>query len=164
MGDKNEIMRETIIKWGLPNALCEKHNVDFKFDDDEIFDPNTNERYYRCKDGDVKFCLYDNDTDKVLFSMEFFKVHNQLVNEKFVKLEFLYVHDENLRKKKISSYFIDKLIEYAINDEEVDSIKVLANANAKNFKNDSKKNALTQLELEKFYKKRSTSKMPIKLL
>ncbi|MCY7782377.1 MULTISPECIES: hypothetical protein [Bacillus] len=165
MDDRNEIMRETIINWGLPDALSEKYNVDFKFDDEVFNNDNTKgERGYHCEDGDVKFCLFDKDTKKILFSMHFFKVHNRLRNEKYIKLELLYVHDEKLRNKKISTYFIDKLIEYAINDEEVESIKVLANANAKNFKKDRKKNALNQKELEEFYKKKSTLEMPIKLL
>ncbi|MCV2515330.1 GNAT family N-acetyltransferase [Bacillus subtilis] len=167
MSDKNEIMRETIINWGLPDALCEKYNVDFKFDD-EVFDNDKTkgERGYYCKDGEVKFCLYDNELKQVLFSMEFFKRGSkvsELTNKKVIILELLYVHEEELRKKGIASYYLDKLIDYAIS-ENMDYIQITANANAKNFKNDRKKNALNQKELEEFYKKRSTSKMPIKLL
>lgn len=162
MDDKNEIMRERVVSWGLPGALVSKKDViEFKFNDDDITD--TTETNYHCKDGDVKFCLYDSEAKKVLFSMDFFKVNSRLVKEIYVKLEFLYVHDEKLRKKGIASYFIGKLIGYAI-CEEVDFIKVHANANARNFKKDNKKNALMQPELEAFYEKRNTKEMPIKLL
>ncbi|NMP48073.1 GNAT family N-acetyltransferase [Bacillus subtilis] len=165
MDDRNEFMKERIIKWGLPEALIRKKDVVyFKFNDDEIF--NTKERGYHCKDGDVKFCLYDNELKRVLFSMEFFKRGSklsELTNKKVIILELLYVHEEELRKKGIASYYLDKLIDYAIS-ENMDYIQITANANAKNFKNDRKKNALNQKELEEFYKNKSTPKMPIKLL
>jgi hypothetical protein len=162
----NEVMRKRITKWGLPECIREnKDNVIFKFDDISL--ENTNEQGYHCQDGDVKFCLIDKRNAKVLFSMDFYKNNSKISNLSRkpvgIKLELLYVHDESLRKKGVASFYIKKLIDYAIH-EQAECIYVQPNANARNFKNDGKKNSLRQRELEDFYKKRSTQEMPIRFL
>lgn len=160
--DKDESMKNLVLNWGIPEVLLNsENNIIFKFDNEGI--SNSKETYYHCKYGDVKFCLYDEVLKKVLFSMDFHKTGARLSNLlkiKRIRLELLYVHEESLRKKGIASYYIEKLIEYAIN-EGFEHISVTPNAMADNFIDDSKINALTQLELEKFYKKRSTPLMPI---
>jgi len=164
--EKNEIMKKLIINWDLPQGINEnKETVIFKFDDNGLVD--TNERGYHCENGDVKFCLYDKRNGKVLFSMDFYKSNPKIANlsghKVGIKLELLNVHVESFRKKGIASYYLEKLKDYAIR-ERVDCINVMANANAENFKHDSKKNSLLQTELKEFYKKRSTQEMPIVLL
>ncbi|MFP7378153.1 GNAT family protein [Bacillus paralicheniformis] len=162
MSDKNEMMRKRIIEWGLPECLKRsEYDLTFKFDDDGIND--TKEREYHCEDGNVKFCLFDEKSKKVLFSMDFFESGSRmssLMKTKRIKLELLYVHDASLRKKGIASYFIKKLQKYAI-EEKFEQIFVIANANANNFKETDKDNALSQKELEDFYEKLSTPAMPI---
>ncbi|WP_431030355.1 hypothetical protein [Lysinibacillus sp. LZ02] len=160
-------MEDLIISWGLPEYLeSKKSSIIFKFDDDGLTD--TSEKGYHCKDGSVKFCLYDEELGKVLFSMEFFRsgfgIKRLSPESKFgVTLQLLFVHDESLRKKGIASYYFNGLREYAIREKEK-CIRVNANANAKNFRKNSKQNALSQKDLEKFYKDRSTPVMPVELI
>jgi hypothetical protein len=163
--EKDKVMRQLILDWGLPGCLKENgENIIFKFDDDGLV--NTKERGYHCKDGDVKFCLFIKQTGNVLFSMDFHKndrrvsiLRNRTVG---INLELLYVHDDSLRNKGISSYYIEKLKDYTIG-QELQCIYVRANENAENFKDDSKKNSLSQKDLEDFYQKRGTKEMPISL-
>ena len=153
-------MEALIRGWGLPEVLKKQEgNIDFKFNDYGIV--NEYEKGYRCKDGSVKFRLYDKRNGKTLFSMEFYK-RIPLFGES-INLMLLYVHDEKLRGKGISSYYFDRLIEYA-NRERVERIDVKANADDSYFKDDSKVNVLDQKELEAFYLRRDTEEMPVKLL
>lgn len=94
--------------------------------------------------------------------MDFFKSKSSLSKKPAprIELELLYVHDESLRKKGLASYYFDKLREFAIS-QNLKCIFVRVNANAKNFKKDSKHNALDQKELEFFYEKRNTVEMPV---
>ncbi|KON88917.1 hypothetical protein AF332_20385 [Sporosarcina globispora] len=162
----NKTMENMIINWGLPDCIKENEDyIVFKFDDKGLL--NTKERGYHCEDGNVKFCLYYKRNEKVLFSMDFYKRNQRIMEElkrdkKEINLELLYVHDESLRKIGIASYYIEKLKYYAI-QEGIEQIYVRANANAINFKQDNKKNSLSQSELEKFYKNRRSSEMPIVL-
>ncbi|MEO4054698.1 hypothetical protein [Solibacillus sp. CAU 1738] len=69
---KNKAMENQIISWGLPKYLkSNKSKIIFKFDDEGLTD--TSEKGYKCEGEDVKFCLYDQGSGKVLFSMHFFK-------------------------------------------------------------------------------------------
>lgn len=161
--EKDKGMRQLILDWGLPECLKEDgENIVFKFDDAGLL--NTRERGYHCKDGDVKFCLFNKQTGKVLFSIDFHKnnpIVSKLKNQAIgINLELLIVHDDSLRNKGISSYYIEKLKDYAI-EQKLQCIYVRANANAENFKDDSKKNSLSQTELEEFYKRRGTKEMLI---
>ncbi|MFK4389890.1 hypothetical protein ABH916_001818 [Peribacillus frigoritolerans] len=161
--ENNYLMRRVILDWGLPESIKENEDdVVFKFDDNGLV--NTLEKGYHCRNGDVKFCLYNKINGKALFSMDFHKSNPTIANLRKrgvgINLELLYVHDESLRKKGISNYYIEKLINYAIH-EKVECIYVRPNANATNFLHDSKKNSLSQRELEEFYNKRSTKEMPI---
>lgn len=164
---KNKAMENLIISWGLPDCLkVNEAKIIFKFDDAGLTD--TNEKGYHCKEGDVKFCLYDDELGKVLFSMEFFKTSTEILgllrdSGGRVTLYLLYVHDESLRKKGISSYYFNRLRDYAIR-EKVECIRVKANANDKYFKKDIKRKALNQEDLEKFYLKRSTPEVTVKLI
>lgn len=165
--ENNEAMKRLIIDWGLPEYINQnKDDIIFKFDDNGIVD--TEKREYHCRNGSVKFCLFDERNKKVLFSMDFYKSGSAIAKLRYgshgvvLNIQLLYVHDESLRKKGISSYYIEKLKEYAI-QEKAECIYVHANADARNFNGDSKINSLRQSELEEFYKKRCTNGMPIKL-
>ncbi|MBY6053317.1 GNAT family N-acetyltransferase [Cytobacillus firmus] len=166
MSENKNTMKNMIIDWGLPDCIKENENyIVFKFDDKGLH--NTKERGYHCEDGNVKFCLYNKKNEKVLFSMDFYKRNQRIMEElkrdkKEINLGLLYVHDESLRRKGIASYYIEKLKYYAI-QEGVDQVSLRANANAINFKQDNKKNSLSQSELEKFYISRSSLEIPIVL-
>ncbi|PDZ26447.1 hypothetical protein CON85_23515 [Bacillus toyonensis] len=170
MSEQSNIVIENLIRnWGLPPCIKKiESDIDYKFDDNEL--TNTTERGYGFEGGKIKFCLYDKTNRSVLFSMDFHKINPRLaaiwivngksMSEKSIKLELLYVHDESLRKQGISSYYIEKLRNYAI-QEGMECIYVKADANASNFNSDKKKNALSQEELEKFYDSKWTDEMPI---
>ncbi len=157
-------MANFIRGWGFPEILQKcKEDIVFKFNDEGL--TMVTEDGYHCRDRDVKFCLYNKKTKKVLFSIDFFIPGNALskLSKKKMIIELLYVHDEKLRKKGISTYYLCKLQKYAIH-EKVEFIQINANANAKNFKNDSKNDALSQKRLESFYNKMDTIEMPIILI
>ncbi|AIQ59677.1 hypothetical protein [Paenibacillus borealis] len=159
--NNDKVMENLVTNWGLPKCLeRDKEHIIFKFDDEGI--TGTSERGYHCNVRDVKFCLYNERTDKVVFSMDFFKGSPSLPGRHMsrIVLELLYVHDESLRRKGVASYYFNRLREYAL-EEKVKCIYVRADANANNFKNDDRLNALNQTELEMFYKIKSTLEMPV---
>ncbi|EJR41396.1 MULTISPECIES: hypothetical protein [Bacillus cereus group] len=159
----NKEMEALIRGWGLPEYLKEQEgNIDYQFSG--LRDANGHEQRYHCLDGNVKFCLYDKVNQKNLFIMDFYKEGKPLFkesrkNEKAIRLQLLYVIDDSLRDKKIASFYVKKLQEYAV-DEGMEYIHVEPNADDKLFKN-NKVNALSQKKLEQFYDKLSTLKIPI---
>jgi len=159
--DNDKTMESLITSWGLPECLeHKKDHIVFRFSDEGL--TGTREKGYHCKNGNVKFCLYDEKLNKVLFSMDFFKINSSLSQKStpFIQLELLYVHDDSMRRKGVGSYYLARLREYAIS-EKVKGIYVRANGNAKNFKNDSKVNALSQERLVKYYENKNTPEMPV---
>ncbi len=149
----NKEMEALIRGWGLPKVLKEQgDNIDFKFDDNGLVD--TKESGYGVEDGKVKFAIWNKRTGKVLFTMDFHKPNSMIIdlrqwNEKTLIVDLLYVHEESLRKKGISSFYIEKIKSIT------EHIYVIANTNANKFKGSSKVNALTQKELKDFYEKRN---------
>lgn len=162
--DKN---METLIRgWGLPEALKEQEgNIGFQFYGHRIV--NNHEQEYFCNDGDVKFCLYNKRNNKALFSMSFYKpaawyVGLKGTDDKPITLKLLYVIDDLLRDKKIATFYVRKLQEYAY-DEGMNCIYVTPNTDVDIFKNNMA-NALSQSELERYYNKLSTTEIPIRLI
>lgn len=161
-------MHNEIKEWGIPKSLQER-NIEFIFNADYINDKinsfkiNHIKEYYKelhCRNGSVKFCLYDFDLNEIIFTMDFIE-SSLLVREKYIKLQVLYVNDSNLRNKGIATYYLKKLQEYAFK-EKCSYIKVCPNPDDKLFLN-NKKNALSKQALINFYKKISNEQMPIKL-
>lgn len=166
------VLNETMYKiideeWGIPDIEELKDiKIKFIFNDSEL--PKKNIKYVElhCREHSAKFCLYDYENKKIIFTMEFYESRksrflNMINSESFIALELLNVNDPTMRKKGISSYYIKKLQEYAIN-RKFSYIKINPSANAENFKNESKENALSQQELEQFYLSKSTKEMPIR--
>lgn len=159
-------MEELIREWGLPDALKEQEgNIGYQFYGHRTF--NNHEQEYFCHDGDVKFCLYNKINNKALFSMSFYKPATWYVglsetNDKPITLKLLYVMDDLLRDKKIGTFYVRKLQEYA-HDEGMNCIYVTPNTDVDIFKNNMA-HALSQSELEKFYNKLSTTEIPIRLI
>ncbi|MFR8870770.1 hypothetical protein [Paraclostridium sordellii] len=161
-------MKKIIIEWGKPDILeLENRNIEFVFDSKVI--PNVDEYYkdLKCKHNDVKFCLYDFDNEKIIFSMDFFEPRKTILNlrgeKSHIRLELLNVNEYKFRNKGMASYYLRKLQEYAIQTK-VSFIKVKPCANDKIFKNESEENSLNQEELKNFYNRKSTKEMPIKLI
>lgn len=159
--DNDKSMENLITGWGLPGCLeRNKEHIIFKFDDESLM--GTGEKGYHCKVRNVKFCLYNVSSQMVIFSMDFFISNFPLSGKPSprIELELIHVHDAFSRGKGVASYYFDRIREYAL-EEKAKCIYVRPDANAKNFKNDSKLNALSQSDLELFYKRRSTPEMPV---
>ncbi|MCU5526270.1 hypothetical protein OCB14_19885 [Bacillus cereus] len=159
----NQEMEALIRGWGLPEALEEQEDdIEYQFNDQRIV--NNHEQTYHCKDGDVKFCLYNKVNNKALFTMDFFNKRPRIMgsreNERAIKLQLLYVIDDSLRGKKVAKFYVEKLQKYAI-EKEMDCIHVDPYIEVDIFKNNMV-NALSLRELEKFYDNLSTPEMPIK--
>ena len=73
------------------------------------------------------------------------------------------MHLPEWRKNGIASYYIKKLIQYAI-EEKMDCIKVTPIADAVNFKNFDLSNAFSQQELVDYYKKWDSPEMPFEVV
>lgn len=164
----DEEMYKIVTGWKIPdiNELKDR-KLKFVFDNDEI--DNIDKKYEKlhCKQNDVKFCLYDCENKKIVFTMEFFGKSGESRFSKFrdeppcIKLELLNVNDYKMRKLGIASHYINKLQEYAI-EKKFSFIKVCPCSDANNFKKQNKQGSLEQKKLEDFYMKRSTKEMPIK--
>lgn len=160
-------MYKIIIEWGIPNVVGLKdRNIDFLFDSSKV---SSIDKYYqdlKCEYNDVKFCLYDFDNEKIIFSMDFCESNKtilSLTGEKpHIRLELLNVNDYKLRNKGIASYYLSKLQDYAMKNN-MEFIKVKPCANDKIFNNESDENSLDQNELIEFYRRKSTKEMPIKI-
>ena len=156
MSEYSKEMANYVKSWGLPECLAGiKEDIIFKFDDNNLCD--TNKQGYRCEKNNVKFCLYNTKLKKVLFSMDFQRINRCAFKDPIprVQLHLIYTHIDAFRRKGIASYYISKLIEYAI-CQNAKCISLTANADV-----DNNYNALEQNELELFYEKRSTDDMPI---
>lgn len=156
--DNNE-MRNRVLDFGVPPIKdLEQRNLVLLFDDDNI--KASTEKNYHCNVNDVKFCVFDIDNAKPIFSMDFFACNPNSylpAKEHHLKMELLYVHDSSLRNKGIASYYVKKLQQYAL-ENNFKYIKVHPNPNAKNFVGNK---GLSKKELIKFYNGLSTNEMPI---
>ncbi|SCJ79175.1 Uncharacterised protein [uncultured Clostridium sp.] len=161
-------MKNEIKKWGLPPIL-EQRKVDFMFEPNKLLDKINNTKkdciknYYRglhSTDGSVKFCLYDFESNEIVFTMDFFRSH-KFSKEKYIKLQVLYVNAIELRKKGIATYYLKKLRDYA-EEKEICKIKIYVNPNYKLFEN--KENTLSKKDLIKFYKKIENDKLFIEII
>lgn len=145
-----------INRFGIPEIEgIEKEYLTLKTNDKKI--PGTDEEDFLCEEGSYKFCLVKEKNElpiEPIFIMDFFK-SNDLLNllrnsqeEPAINLELLWVKD-TLRKKKIATYYIQKLVQYA-KEEGFTQINIRPNPHASNFKNDKK--ALNEEQLISFYK------------
>ncbi|KWZ68171.1 hypothetical protein [Bacillus altitudinis] len=168
---ESQNISEAIIRnWGLPEALL-SHNEDIEFRFSDVGMKESISKGYHINGMSCKFCLYNVREDKPLFSMDFHEKFSSA--ERLIKtcdaqknrplmLQLIHVHDGSLRKNGIATFYIEKLIEYAISIKSDHIIVNKVNADSPDFKSD-RVNALDQNKLEKFYKKFDTPEMPIKL-
>lgn len=161
-------MKNIIKQWSIPDILKER-NIKFVFDSNEIIDKvnylesKYSKEYYenlKYKDGSVKFCLYNFESNEIVFTMDFFRSH-KFSKEKYIKLQVLYVNAIELRKKGIATYYLKKLRDYA-EEKEICKIKIYVNPNDKLFEN--KENTLSKKDLIKFYKKIENDKLFIEII
>ena len=96
--------------------------------------------------------------------MDFFKKRPPIMkskeDERAIKLNLLYVIDDSLRDKRISTFYVKKLQKNAL-DKEMNCIHVDPNVKVDIFENNMA-NALSLRKSEKFYDNLSTPEMTIK--
>lgn len=161
-------MQNIIKQWLIPDILKER-NIKFVFDSNEIMDKvnslesKHNKEYYEdlhCRDSSVKFCLYNFESNEIVFTMDFFESSN-FSRSNYIKLQILYVNNPELRNKGIATYYLKKLRDYA-EEKEICKIKIYVNPNDKLFEN--KENTLSKKDLIKFYKKIENDKLFIEII
>ena len=164
MNNLNNDMKDYIINWGFPDCLKNSESkYEYKFDCDGIINTNETDKY-EFGGRNFKFSIWDPATRLAVFTMDFFKTPLRAgISNPFMILELIYVHLPEFRKRGIASYYINKMIQYAI-EENMDHIEVTPNAYALNFKNFSLKNALSQRELVEYYRKWDSPEMPFIVL
>lgn len=163
----DENMREIIEGWGFPDIIELKNkNLKYVFDDKEV---NSDKLLYKglhCGATSSKFCVYDIDEEEVVFVMDFF-ICNGLGFisdfEQYIKLMIMSIIGSKYRKKGISTYYLEKLRDYAIK-ENIKVIKVYPNPNDKIFKGQSKLDRLEKGELKTFYINKSVPKLKFEIL
>lgn len=160
-------MKNIIKQWSIPDILKER-NIKFVFDSNEIIDKvnslesKYSKEYYenlKYKDGSVKFCLYNFESNEIVFTMDFFESGN-FSRSNYIKLQILYVNNPELRNKGIATYYLRKLRDYAV-ERGVAKIKIPVDTNDKLFEN--KENALSKEELIRFYKSIENKNMFIEI-
>lgn len=151
------MVNEDIIKnWGIPQSLKNK-NIVFKFN---IKDLNSNFKNDKLVNGltcdcmGSKFCLFDIDNNKIIFTMDFI-IFGLVKNiswprEKEIKLSCLCLNDFEMRGKHIPTFYLEKLIEFGLSNN-INTFKLFPNPDDELFDNIDKRNTLNSKELKKFY-------------
>lgn len=161
------MINEEIIKnWGVPEILKEK-KIEFIFDINDLNSAVNKTRVIEglyCDDkgpqffldllvGGSKFCLYNKESNKIIFTMEFRIFNYNLFDKKLgksIKLDCICINDSEMIGKKIAKYYLRKLIKFGI----YNNIKVFylyPNPDAELFEGIGKEKTLTKEELVKFY-------------
>ena len=157
-------MKNKIEKWGFPLVLQER-KIGFLFDSNRINNLKSehSRKYYEdlhCRDGSAKFCLYDFESNKIVFTMDF-HTSNKFSKEKFLKLNILYVNDPELTNNGIATYYLKKLRDYA-EEKEISKIKIEVDTEDPLFEN--KENTLSKKDLIKFYKSIENDKLFVEII
>lgn len=152
----NLVNKDIIQRWGFPRYLKDK-NIKFIFNNNDLnsdFKNNNIIENLTCDGLGAKFCLYDIENDKILFTMDFIisetgrLLHYE--DEKVIRLECLCVIDSEMRNKGIAKYYLEKLIEFGIYND-INKFRLLPNNDDEMFKDLNKNNALTLEQLKEFY-------------
>lgn len=158
-------MNNIIKQWSMPDILKER-NIKFVFDSNEIIDKvnslesKHSKKYYEdlhCREGSIKFCLYNFELNEIVFTMDFLESGN-FFQSNYIKLQILYVNNPKLRNKGIATHYLRKLRDYAV-ERGIPKIKIHVDTNDKLFEN--KDNALSKEELTKFYRSIEIDKVNI---
>lgn len=152
------MVNEDIIKnWGIPEALKDK-NIEFIFNTDDLNSDLKNNEIIQellCDGMGAKFCLYDKENNKIVFTMNFiiFGIDENplfIRREKCIKLICLCVNDFEMRDKGIAKYYLEKLIEFGIFNK-ISEFKLCPNPDDELFDNLKKINTLKKEKLKDFY-------------
>ncbi|MFL2124080.1 hypothetical protein ACEN4K_03890 [Marinilactibacillus psychrotolerans] len=139
--------------FGVPKVLKDYYNEDiftFEFEDKNI--PDSPFKNYECRENSIKFALVNKTKNKTLITMDFFRlIHTRAFrNPGTYRLELIFVHDTDLRRKGIAKYYIRKLKEYMQKNEGT-TLAITVNSEAPSLKNIGPIGP-NKKELVKFYK------------
>ncbi|MCR1851088.1 hypothetical protein NSA42_17580 [Paeniclostridium sordellii] len=151
------MVNEEIIKnWGIPESIKDK-NIEFIFDINNLNSETIKDKVIEglyCNSGGSKFCLYDIEGDKIIFTMDFFILGTDYRlyqdREKIIKLECLCTNDFEARKKGISGYYLEKVIEFGISNN-INKFKLIPNPDDELFENLDKRDTLSPKDLKNWY-------------
>lgn len=145
---------EKIKEFGIALNLNENEKFEFVFDNKNLnFDKDLKVIYGLMNDRvSSKFCLYNNTRQEIVFIMDFIILGQSLIfdnerQEDYIKILLIYVEDK-YRKKGIAKYYLNKLIELAI-ENKINKFRIYPNPDNEIFEN--KTNALDKKELVEYY-------------
>lgn len=155
------MINEAIIKnWGAPEFIKDR-NIEFIFSNNNLNSDLRNNKIIEdlgCYDNRAKFCLYDKENNKIILTMNFiiFGMNKNPIfegREKEIQLTCLCTNDFEIRKKGISGYYLEKLIEFGIANN-INNFKLSPNPYNEIFKDLNQTDALDLEKLKKFYIKK----------
>lgn len=157
----NLINKDIIKNWGVPESIKGK-DIEFIFNIDDLNSDLKNNEIIQnlfCDDIGAKFCLYDKENNKVIFTMCFF-IHGTQERIPFrelkIKLDTLCINDVEMRGKGIAKYYLEKLIKFGISNK-ISDFQLFPDPNNKLFKNLDRTNTLDLKALKDFYIKTFTN-------
>lgn len=151
------LVNEEIIKnWRTPESLKDK-NIEFIFDIDDLSYDLKNDKIIKgliCDSIGSKFCLCDMKNKKIILTMDFLILGiSELIpweRETEIKLSCLCLNDPEMRNKGISTYYIEKLIEFGLSNN-IKIFKLYPNPDDELFDKLDKINTLSLEKLKRFY-------------
>lgn len=146
------MINEKIIKnWGFPKIL-NSENIKFIFDNKDI--PMEQMKLVQgldCYKGGTKFCIYDFERNIPIFMMDFIIPGFSVFEIKeSISIKVICMIDVNLRGKRIANYYLNKLIEFGL-ENNIYKFKLYPNPDDKIFNDIDKINILSKENLSEFY-------------
>lgn len=144
------VNKSVIENWGIADELKDR-NVKFIFDNKDIPIENMElVKYLDCYDRGTKFCIYDFDMDKPIFMMNFIISGTSYKRKDRIKLDTVCVIDKEIRNKGIATYYLNRLIEFGI-ENEVTRFSLYPNPKDNIFNEIDRSNILPKKKLGEFY-------------
>lgn len=160
------VNEEVIKNWGIPESIKDK-NIEFIFDIKDLNSEITKDkvigelycydkspkRFWGFLEGGSKFCLYNIENNKIIFTMEFRIFKNRSFDEiqgKSIQLKCICTNDSEMRFKGIGGYYLKKLIKFGI-DKNINIFYLHSNPYDEAFEGIGTEKTLTKKRLEEFY-------------
>lgn len=144
------INEKAIEGWGFPKGVDNK-NIKFVFDDEDI--PMEQMKLVQdldCYNGGTKFCIYDFEKNIPIFMMNFIISGFSYDKRDRIKIDTLCVIDGTMRNKGIANYYLNKLIEFGL-ENNILRFSLYPNPDDEIFSDIDKINILSKEKLSEFY-------------
>lgn len=149
-------MREVITAWGIPKIKSlNNKDIVLIFENSELQTEHELCGDLHCRKESVWFCLYDRNTEQVIFVFNFFESSNFMLSRSLPKtltIDTIVVIDPELRNQGIASYYLIQLRKYAEKNG-IEIFNIYADVDNDAFDNLNKEKTLQKLELKSFYRK-----------